>query len=151
MAFNMKQYGLFQYGLLSATAARRIDVVNDTLKVALTTSTHVPNHDTDAYFSDLTNEISGTGYTAGGVTVTSVTLNYVTGTNLVVVDAVDPEWTTATFTARNCHLYKDTGVAATSPLIAYGTFAADRTVTAGTFTLQLDATNGLFTTDVKEA
>ena len=151
MAFNMKQYGLFQEGLLSGTPARRIDVTGDTLKIALTTSTHTPAHDTDEFFADLTNEVSGTGYTAGGATLSTVTLNYVTGTNLVVVDCVDPTWTTATFTARNAHVYKDTGVAATSPLIAYGTFAADRTVTAGTFTIELDATNGLFAIDVKEA
>jgi hypothetical protein len=47
-----------------------------TLKVALTTSTYTPNQDTHHFFSDITNEITGTGYTAGGATLTSPTTTY---------------------------------------------------------------------------
>lgn len=53
-----------------------IDLLSDTLKCMLLTNAYTPNLDTHKYKSDLTNEISGTGYTAGGATLGSPALTY---------------------------------------------------------------------------
>lgn len=53
-----------------------IDFLSDTIKCSLHTSTYSPNLDTHETFADVTNEVSGTGYTAGGVTLGSKTITY---------------------------------------------------------------------------
>lgn len=123
----------------TSQAARRVDVLSDTLKVMLCTSSYTPSQTTHVYKSDITNEVSGTGYTAGGATLGSVTC---TKSSLVcsVLDAADTSWTTATITARYAVIYKDTGSSATSPVLGYVDFGADATSTAGTFTITWDAT-----------
>lgn len=112
------------------------------------TATYTPDQDAHDFFNDVTNEISGTGYTAGGATLTGKSVSYDTATNKVRLIAADAQWTTATFTARYAVYYKSTGTASTSPLIGYLDFGSDQTVTAGTFTLDHDATNGIFTATV---
>jgi hypothetical protein len=111
--------------------------------VALTTSAFTPNQDTHNFFDDVTNEVSGTGYTAGGVTLAGKTTAYDTGTNEMRLDANDVSWTTASFTARRAVIYKDTGTAGTSPLLGYVDFGGDQTVSSGTFTITWDATGVL--------
>lgn len=122
-------------------AARRVDWTSDTIKVALTTSSYTPSQTTHAYFSSITNEVTGTGYTAGGATLGSKTA---TKSSLTVsLDAADTSWTTSTITARYAIIYKDTGSSATSPVLGYVDFGADATSTAGTFTITWDST-GIF-------
>jgi hypothetical protein len=55
-------------------AAGDVAWLTDTIKVALFTSTYVPNYDTDDFYSDLTGEVVSAGYTAGGVTLADKTL-----------------------------------------------------------------------------
>jgi hypothetical protein len=50
------------------------NLATDSLKMALVTSTYSPNFDTHALYSDLTNEVVGTGYTAGGATLAGLSL-----------------------------------------------------------------------------
>lgn len=88
------------------------------------------------FFDDVTNEISGTGYSAGGVTLANKAASYTGGTNVVALDADDAQWTTASFTARYAVIYKSTGTSSTSPLLGYVDFGADQTVSSGTFTIQ---------------
>lgn len=127
-------------GQFSATSARRVDWVGDTIKVALTTSSFAFNQDTHDFFDDVTNEVTGTGYTAGGATLASKTLTYDSSTNKIVLDSADPAWTAATITGiRRAVTYKSTGVSSTSPILHVHSFAADQAVTAGTFTIQVDA------------
>jgi len=116
-----------------------IDLDTDTIKVALVTSTYAPDQDLHTMFSDVTNEVTGTGYTAGGATLGSVTVTADNTDNEGVFDAADTSWTTATITARAAVIYKDTGVAGTSALIAYVDFLADKISTAGTFTIAWNA------------
>lgn len=112
----------------------------DTIKVSLHTSTYTPDQDTHDFFNDVTNEVTSTNYTAGGVTLGSPTITYDTASNEIRLDAADAAWTTVTFTARYAVVYKSTGVGSTSPLIAYIDFGADQTVAAGNFTIVFDAT-----------
>ncbi len=139
MAVSALMYGKAMEGLVSATAARRVDWVGDTIKVMLCTASYTPDQDAHDFKDDITNEITGTGYTAGGATLASKTITYTGASNREVLDAADVAWTTATFTARYAVVYKDTGSAATSPVLCVIDFGANETVTAGTFTIQWDA------------
>lgn len=120
---------------------------SDTIKVALATSTYTPSQDTHDFFNDVTNEVTGTGYTAGGATLASKTATYTSGTNTCAFDAADTSWTTSTITARYAIIYKSTGTASTSPLIGYVDFGADVSSSGGTFTITWDAA-GIFTLTV---
>lgn len=136
----MAVYNNYKEQVFNAT----IDLVNDTLKVALLTSTYTPNIDTHDNFDDLTNEVVGTGYTAGGKTVTNPSVTQDNTNDLGKFDADDVTWTSSTITARYAVLYKDSGVASTSPLIAYIDFGADKSSSAGDFTIQWN-TSGILT------
>jgi hypothetical protein len=115
----------------------------DTIKCALATSSYTPDQDVHDFFNDITNEVSGTGYTAGGVTLTCSAPTYDAATNTVRMDATDAQWTGASFTSRYGIVYKSTGVASTSPLLGYVDFGGDETVSSGTFTIVWDATDGV--------
>ncbi len=139
MAVSALMYGKAIEGQYSATAARRVDWAGDTIKVMLCTSSYTPDQDAHDFKDDITNEVSGTGYTAGGATLASKTVTYTGASNKLVLDAADSVWTTASFTARYAIVYKDTGSAATSPVLGFVDFGANQTVTAGTFTITWDA------------
>jgi hypothetical protein len=91
----------------------------------------------------VTNEITGTGYTAGGVALATKSISYDSATNETRLIAATSSWTTATFTARIAVVYKDTGTAATSPLLGWVDFGADEAIASGTFSIQWDATFGV--------
>jgi hypothetical protein len=112
-----------------------IDLDTDTIKVALTTSSYTPDQDAHDFFDDVTNEVSGTGYSAGGATLANKAVTADNTDNEGVFDADDTTWSTSTITARYAIIYKSTGTAATSPLIAAIDFGSDKTSTAGTFTI----------------
>jgi hypothetical protein len=136
VAVTAKMYGLF----LKSLANKEVDLDSDTLKVMLCTATYTPNQDTHQYKSDVTNEVSGTGYTAAGQALTSVTVTYTGASNTLALDAADPAWTSSTITARYAVFYDSTPATdATRPLISYVDFGADVVSTSGTFTITLDA------------
>lgn len=154
MAVTGKMYANFplgQYGGAgdgTSQSARRVDWLSDTIKVMLCTSSYTPAQTTHCYRSSVTNEVTGTGYTAGGATLGSK-LAVISGlsSNIVCLDAADTSWTTATITARYAVIYKDTGSSATDPVLGYVDFGADTTATAGTFSITWD-TYGIFQTTV---
>lgn len=116
------------------------------IKVMHCTSSYTPNQDTHRYKSDVTNEITGTGYTAGGATVTGASFTYTAGTNTLMMDAADTSWGPgATFSGvRYSPIYYDTGTASTSPLLGYIDWTTDQSVSSSTFTIVWAAT-GVFT------
>jgi hypothetical protein len=80
-------------------------------KAMLVTSSYAENRATHTKRSDITNEVSGTGYTAGGASITlSASLNTTTHKLTLTVGAVS--WTSSTITARKLVVYKTTGAAA---------------------------------------
>lgn len=113
-----------------------IDLDTDTIKVALVTSSYTPDIDAHDNFDDITNEVSGTGYTAGGATLAGVAVTADNTDNEGVLDANDVTWAGATITARGAVVYKSTGTPSTSKLICYIDFAADKTASGGDFVLQ---------------
>jgi hypothetical protein len=102
-----------------------IDFASDEFKVALITADYVADIDDHEFFADVAHEINGTGYTAGGKVLQNKTLTRDDANDAVIFDADDLSWTVATFTARAAVIYKDTGSAATSPLLAYIDFEDD--------------------------
>ena len=108
------------------------DLVADTLKIALYTSSATLGASTTAYSTN--NEISGTGYTAGGVTLTNKTVS-TTGTT-AHFDADDPTWTGASFTANGALIYNSTN---SDKAIAVLAFGGDFTVASGTFRIVFPA------------
>lgn len=116
-----------------------IDLDTDTIKVALVTSTYTPNQDTHDFFDDITNEVVGTGYTAGGATLASKTVTADTTDNEGVFDAADVTWSTSTITARGAVIYKSTGTAGTSALICYLDFTTDQSSSAADFIIAWNA------------
>lgn len=134
------------YGSVVAKAFNKeIDLDSDVIKVALLTSAYTPNQDTHDYFDDVVaNEVTGTGYTAGGVTLGNKTVNYNPATNEFIFDADDAIWAASTITARYAVIYDATpGTNATKPLIGYVDFTSDQSSTNGNFTITWDAT-GVF-------
>jgi hypothetical protein len=111
----------------------------DTFKIALYTSSASLGAATTAYST--TNEISGTGYTAGGNTLTRVDPSSSGTTGFT--DFADTTWSSATITARGALIYNDTD---SDKAVAVLNFGADKTSTAGDFTIQFpaaDATNAI--------
>ena len=116
-----------------------IDLDTDTIKVMLVTSAYVPDQDTHEFKSSVTNEVSGTGYTAGGATIAGAAVTQDNTDNEGVFDATDVTWGSSTITARGAVIYKSTGVDATSPLICYIDFGSDKSSNNGDFTIQWNA------------
>lgn len=118
-----------------------IDLDTDSIKLMLVTSTYVPNIDTHAKRSDVTNEVVGAGYTAGGVALANKAVTANNTSDKGVFDADDVTFSTATITARGAVLYKSRGGASTADeLIAYLDFGSDIISTAGNFNIAFDAT-----------
>jgi hypothetical protein len=126
-------YGSFLTKAYDSSTKINLASGGDTIKVALVTSSYTFTPDTHDFFNDITNEITGTGYTAGGATLGSQTYTLDTTDNESVFDGADTTWTTASFTCRGAVIYKSTGDAATSPLICFVDFGTDRIVDGGTF------------------
>lgn len=135
-------YGVPVKNMYDGTDA--IDWNTDTIKISLHTSSYTPDRDADDYHNDATNEITGTGYTAGGATIGSPTVTFDSGTDEIRLDHADPSWGSASFTARTAVWYKDKGGASSAdPLIAYLPFGSDVTVSSGTFSITIDSTGAL--------
>jgi poly-gamma-glutamate capsule biosynthesis protein CapA/YwtB (metallophosphatase superfamily) len=114
----------------------------DTFKIALFTSDASLGASTTAYSTsnEITNS-SGTAYTAGGATLTSVTPT--TSGTTAICDFSDVSYTSASFTANGALIYNDDQSDKAVAVIAFG---GDKTVSSGTFTIQFptaDASNAI--------
>lgn len=120
---------------LELWARGSIDFDTDTFKVLLTTSAYTEDKDAHDFRNDVTNEVSGTGYTAGGNTVT-VTVTLDTANDRVDISLGGTTWPTSTITARKAVYYKARGGASSADeVIAVNDFGSDVVTSAGTFTL----------------
>lgn len=128
-----------------------MDWVNDTIKMALFNNSITPNFSTNTAYGAApfnANEISGTGYTAGGASLGSKTVSE-SPTGTLMFDAADPAWSGATFSGVRCGVTWDDTLAAVvaDALVGLTNFGADYAVTAGTLTVQL-ASAGLANIDL---
>ena len=106
----------------------------NTFKIALFTSSATLGAGTTAYAATGMNEMSGTGYTAGGKALTSVTPSLDSTT--ACCDFDDISWTSATFTANACLIYNTNSSDKAVCAVAFG---GDKSVSSGTFTIQFPA------------
>lgn len=112
-----------------------IDFDTDTFKAMLVTSSYAPNKDTHDRRNDVTNEITATGYTAGGATAT-VSVSIDTANDRIEVSLGSASWSSATITARGAVYYKSRGGASSADeLVGYVDFGSDITSSSGAFTL----------------
>lgn len=128
--------------VFSATnPARTVNTV-DTFKAALFLASATINASTTAYSA--TGEVTGTNYTAGGVTVTNATAPTTSGTTAYWTPSGNFSWTTVTLsTSFDCCLLYNSSQS--NKAVAVYTFTA-QTVSAGNFTLTMptnDSTNAL--------
>jgi len=121
-----------------------INLTTNTIKVALVTSSYTPNQDTHDFFDDVTNEVTGAGYTAGGVTLASKTVTEDAAANTAIFDAADVTWAASTITAAGAVIYKSTGVSSTSNLIAFIDFGSSFSTISGTFQITWSASGILY-------
>ena len=123
---------------LDDTVKGSIDFDTDTFKMILVTSSYTAAK-THAKRSDVTNEVSGTGYTTGG-NAAAVTCTKDNTNNREDITFAITSWTTATITARAGVIYKSRGgLASADELVAYVDFGADVTSTAGTFSVTISS------------
>lgn len=110
-----------------------MDLDSDTFYAMLVTATYTPNKDTHTKRSDVTNEVTGTGYTAGGEEV-GVTVTKDTANDRLDVEFDNVSWTGATITARACVIYKYRGgLASADELVAYVDFGSNVSSTNAAF------------------
>jgi hypothetical protein len=138
MAISQAMCTSFKKELLTGT--HNFSSGGNTFKIALYTSSATLGASTTAYSSS--NEVSGTGYTATGNTLTNVTPT--TSGTTAYTDFADTTWSSATITANGALIYNDT--AAGDPAVAVLAFGGDKTSTNGDFTIQFptaDASNAI--------
>lgn len=121
------------------------DLDSDTIKIAL-----ISANPSGTYGASVTNysevttngdEVTGTGYTAGGNTLTSPAISLDGST--AIVDFADTTWSNATISADGCILYNDTKAGRSIAVIDFG---GTVTSTSGNFTVSFpaaDASNAI--------
>lgn len=128
-------YNRFKANLMN----KEIDLEGDTIKVALLDDSHSFTA-TDNVWADVSaNEISGTGYSAGGVELAGKSVTQAATTKW---DGTDSSWTTASFSAWFAVVYDNTMT--NDDLIMCLDFGGEQAVVTGTFTIQWHA-DGIIT------
>lgn len=138
----MGTFTLFEQYLLKQNNGNAIDLDNADIRWSIHTNVYVPSQ-AHAFFSDLTNEVAGTNYTAGGTAIAGVTFT---------LDAGVPEWifndivwlqSAAGFSTGRHYVAREYNVvAALSKLIGYMTEGADFGNVGGPLTLDVSAVTG---------
>ena len=120
------------------------DTSSDTYKLAMYTSAATLGASTENYTTG--NEVSSSGYTAGGGTL--INQGVKVSSAIAITDFADLSFTGVTLTARGALIYNTTtdGGTGTTDAVAVLDFGGDKTATAGTFTVQFptaDASNAI--------
>jgi hypothetical protein len=133
---------------LAATGA--LDLSSGNIVAILVSSSYTPNLDSHHYISDITNELSGNGYSRQTLTYSGVTRVSEDTSNKTIFTSEKVEFTASggSIVARRMLLAKDTGTPSTSPIlcnILLDNSPADVTVASGNkLSVSPDATNGWF-------
>jgi hypothetical protein len=136
-------YSKYRQGLVSYSSAglsAPVDLATDTIKIAAVSSAYTPATTTDQFFTTISSAVVGT----------PVTLTYSSNTAGLYKSSNNPSFTVpASGTVTYLVIYKDTGTAGTSPLIAIFDTATGLPFTAGSsatpLNVTMDVTNGWFT------
>lgn len=119
------------------------------VKVGLVTDSYTHNYDTHDFYDDVNaNEVSGTGYTAGGqaITTTEITVGS-PAAGQMKYDSADPAWASSTITSAMAAVaYLEAGTAAQDMLFFLSDFVTAVSTSSGTLTVQV-AANGWYYLD----
>ncbi len=111
-----------------------------TYKLMLLDDNHTPNIDDEEFIDDVSaNEVSGTGYTAGGEVVSNIAATVDDTNDRAYLDGDNVVWSNATITYRYAYLYEDTGTPSTSTIVGYYDPGSNQSSTAGTLTVAWSA------------
>ena len=113
------------------------DTSSDTYNLAMYTSQATLGASTENYTTS--NEVSSSGYTAGGKALVNQGVKVSSG--VAITDFADLSFTGVTLTARGALVYNTTtdGGTGTTDAVCVLDFGGDKTATAGTFTIQFPA------------
>ena len=137
MENNLEQTANFNIDFADTTA--------DRFKCLLTTASYVPNYSTHTLYSDVTDQVPGTGgYVTGGASLSSIT--FATSGGTITWDAADVEWTSSTITGAAFAVVYDDDLT-NKPLICAIDFGGAFSTTSGTFKITWNA-SGIFTLDL---
>jgi hypothetical protein len=115
----------------------------DTFYMLLVTG-YTPNAATHLKRSDITGEVTGTGYTAGGQALSSIVVTNDTANNRMTFASASPAWATSTISATGAIIYKHRGGASSADnLVCYLDFAGTVADTNGSYTVNCPAAGWL--------
>lgn len=141
-------YGLTLEKFFNVTALPTSGLESETaVKVLMVTDSETPDFSADNFRDDVTaNEVSGTGYTAGGVVITSTELTVAAG--VLTYDAADASWTSSTIANAMAGVgyFVRGGADTADELLFLSDFVTAASTSNGTFLIQWNA-SGIFTVD----
>lgn len=117
------------------------------LSVAMITDSATPDFTAHDFWSDLeANEVSGTGYSAGGETLTGTEVTLSSG--VLTFDASDPSWASSTISNAMAAVghFSRGGATSADELLFLLDFVTAASSDGGTFLIELNA-SGIFTVD----
>lgn len=115
------------------------------VSVLMVTDTYTPDFNTHDFYNDITNEVTGTGYTAGGMTATGTEIT-IAGGNLTY-DMTDVAWTTSTIADAMAAVARyNVGASNANELLFLSDFVNAASSSGGTFTIQWSP-SGVFVVD----
>lgn len=142
MAMASGVYGPFLRDAINNAKAFALNA-SDTIKYEFVADAYTPNFDTHDEEADITNEVTGTGYTTGGEALGSPTFTIASG--VAKFDGTDVSLSTTTLASvEGVVLFDDT--LSGDPLLCAVDFGAPYSTTAGTFAITWNAA-GIFTID----
>ena len=129
-------YALTHEKMMIDTAGQSMEA--ETHKGLLVTDTYTPDYNAHDFRNDITNEVSGTGYSAGGEAFTSTELTISGG--VVTWDFADPSWASSSITDAMAHIsYFNVGADTTDQLLLLLDFVTAVSTSDGTLLVALDA------------
>lgn len=140
-------YGLTLEKFFNATSFPTNGLESESaVSVLMVTDTHTPDFNAHNFRDDITNEVSGTGYTAGGATLTSTELSVATG--VLTYDAADVSWSSSTIANAMAGVgyFARGGASSADELVFLSDFVTAASSSNGTFQIQWNA-SGIFTVD----
>ncbi len=140
-------YGLTLEKMMNATSLPTSGLESETaVKVLMVTDSEAPNFDTHDFRNDITAEVTGTGYSAGGVVITTTELTLSSG--VLTYDAADASWSSSTIANAMAAVgyFARGGASTADELVWLSDFVSAASSSSGTFTVQWSA-SGIFTVD----
>jgi hypothetical protein len=133
-------YGLTFEKMFIDTAAQSMEA--ETHKILMVEDAHTPDFNAHNFRDDITNEVAGTGYTAGGQAFTGT--EWTISGGVLTYDFTDPAWTTSTIpNAMAAVGYFNVGSAATDQLLFLLDFITAASSSGGTFTININASGAI--------